>query len=263
MTGAIALAAAIGLSRIYLRAHCWSDVAGGWGLGVGVFGLLDRDRAGRRVHAPQWAARAGTRPRARSDELRPVLDRDRHRAGRRTGGRVLVGLIAVPAWRCYGRVWEKSRPAFLTLFILGTLLGIGAAIGLAVVWTLRPVRLRRRALRHCQSRHRPAAASRRCACLRALALDEVSEAVEAGAGLPEVARAARPRARRERDRARLGEQRARRGLRVARGRARGDGGRGRRGDGRPARGRLRGRPAALPRPRRGSAAARCCAWSPT
>ena len=34
------LAAAIGLSRIYLRAHYWSDVAGGWGLGVGIFGLL-------------------------------------------------------------------------------------------------------------------------------------------------------------------------------------------------------------------------------
>jgi undecaprenyl-diphosphatase len=40
VTAAIALAAAIGLSRIYLRAHVWSDVAGGWGLGIGVFGLL-------------------------------------------------------------------------------------------------------------------------------------------------------------------------------------------------------------------------------
>ncbi|HEX2070231.1 MAG TPA: VTT domain-containing protein [Thermoleophilaceae bacterium] len=37
--GALALAAAIGLSRIYLRVHYWSDVAGGWGLGAGVFGL--------------------------------------------------------------------------------------------------------------------------------------------------------------------------------------------------------------------------------
>jgi membrane protein DedA with SNARE-associated domain/membrane-associated phospholipid phosphatase len=37
--GAIVLAAAIGLSRIYLRVHYWSDVAGGWGLGAGVFGL--------------------------------------------------------------------------------------------------------------------------------------------------------------------------------------------------------------------------------
>jgi membrane protein DedA with SNARE-associated domain/membrane-associated phospholipid phosphatase len=38
--GGIAVAAAVGLSRIYLRAHYWSDVAGGWGVGVGVFGLL-------------------------------------------------------------------------------------------------------------------------------------------------------------------------------------------------------------------------------
>ena len=40
VTGAIALAAAVGLSRIYLRVHYWSDVAGGWGLGVGIFGML-------------------------------------------------------------------------------------------------------------------------------------------------------------------------------------------------------------------------------
>jgi membrane protein DedA with SNARE-associated domain len=38
--GAVVLAAAIGLSRIYLHAHLWSDVAGGWGLGVGIYGLL-------------------------------------------------------------------------------------------------------------------------------------------------------------------------------------------------------------------------------
>jgi membrane protein DedA with SNARE-associated domain/membrane-associated phospholipid phosphatase len=40
VTGAIAIAAAIGLSRIYLRAHYWSDVAGGWGIGIGIFGLV-------------------------------------------------------------------------------------------------------------------------------------------------------------------------------------------------------------------------------
>jgi membrane protein DedA with SNARE-associated domain/membrane-associated phospholipid phosphatase len=38
--GAVVLAVAIGLSRIYLHAHLWSDVAGGWGLGVGVYGTL-------------------------------------------------------------------------------------------------------------------------------------------------------------------------------------------------------------------------------
>jgi hypothetical protein len=46
-----------------------------------------------------------------------------------------VALILVPATRCYGRVWEKVAAGFLTVYVLGTLLGIGAAIGLAIVWT--------------------------------------------------------------------------------------------------------------------------------
>jgi hypothetical protein len=46
-----------------------------------------------------------------------------------------VALILIPAWRCYGRVWERIAAGFMTLFILGTMLGIGAAVGLAVVWT--------------------------------------------------------------------------------------------------------------------------------
>ncbi len=36
---ALAIAAVIGLSRIYLRVHYWSDVAGGWGLGAGLLAL--------------------------------------------------------------------------------------------------------------------------------------------------------------------------------------------------------------------------------
>jgi membrane protein DedA with SNARE-associated domain/membrane-associated phospholipid phosphatase len=60
VTAAIVLAAAVGATRIYLRVHYWSDVAGGWGLGVGIFASLaaialliqhmrhnDRGRAGR------------------------------------------------------------------------------------------------------------------------------------------------------------------------------------------------------------------------
>ena len=40
VTGAIVVAAAVGLTRVYLRAHYWSDVAAGWALGAGIFGLL-------------------------------------------------------------------------------------------------------------------------------------------------------------------------------------------------------------------------------
>ena len=50
-------------------------------------------------------------------------------------GACYIALILVPAWRCYGRLWEKIAASFLTLFVLATLLGMGAAIGLAVVWT--------------------------------------------------------------------------------------------------------------------------------
>ncbi|MGH2716135.1 MAG: hypothetical protein ACRDM7_20075 [Thermoleophilaceae bacterium] len=46
-----------------------------------------------------------------------------------------VALILVPAWRCYGRLWERLAASVMTLFILGTVLGIGVVIGLAVVWT--------------------------------------------------------------------------------------------------------------------------------
>ena len=65
VTGALVLAAAIGLSRIYLRVHLWSDVAAGWGLGVGIFGLLaaiamvvEHMRHNGRGRAQEPAARA-------------------------------------------------------------------------------------------------------------------------------------------------------------------------------------------------------------
>lgn len=46
-----------------------------------------------------------------------------------------VALIVIPAWTSYGRWWERVGAAFMTLFILATLLGIGVGIGAAVVWT--------------------------------------------------------------------------------------------------------------------------------
>ena len=46
-----------------------------------------------------------------------------------------VVLIVLPAAHCYGRVWEKMAAGVLTLYVLATLLGIGAGIGFAIVWT--------------------------------------------------------------------------------------------------------------------------------
>ena len=50
-------------------------------------------------------------------------------------GAGFIAFILVPAWDSYGRIWEKLAASFLSLFILATLLGIGAAIGLAIVWS--------------------------------------------------------------------------------------------------------------------------------
>jgi hypothetical protein len=50
-------------------------------------------------------------------------------------GAGFIAFILVPAWDSYGRLWEKLAASFLSLFILATLLGIGGAIGLAIVWS--------------------------------------------------------------------------------------------------------------------------------
>jgi hypothetical protein len=46
-----------------------------------------------------------------------------------------AALILIPAWRCYGRLWERLAASVMTLFILATVLGVGVVVGLAVVWT--------------------------------------------------------------------------------------------------------------------------------
>jgi len=51
------------------------------------------------------------------------------------GGAGYIAFILVPAVSAYGRVWEKISAAFLTLFILAALVGIGAGVGLAIVWS--------------------------------------------------------------------------------------------------------------------------------
>jgi hypothetical protein len=50
-------------------------------------------------------------------------------------GAAYVFFILLPALRAYGRVWERIGAAFLTLYIVATLLGIGVVAGLALVWS--------------------------------------------------------------------------------------------------------------------------------
>jgi hypothetical protein len=50
-------------------------------------------------------------------------------------GASYLAFILAPAVAAYGRLWERIAAGFLTLYILGTLLGIGAAVGLAIVWS--------------------------------------------------------------------------------------------------------------------------------
>jgi hypothetical protein len=46
-----------------------------------------------------------------------------------------LAFILIPAWESYGRLWEKVAASLLTVYILVALLGIGSAIGLAIVWS--------------------------------------------------------------------------------------------------------------------------------
>ena len=46
-----------------------------------------------------------------------------------------IAFILLPAWHAYGRLWERIAAGFLTLFILATLLGMGAGLGFAIVWS--------------------------------------------------------------------------------------------------------------------------------
>jgi hypothetical protein len=45
-----------------------------------------------------------------------------------------IGLILVPAWNAYTRMWERACAAFLSLYVLAAFVGVGAAGGAAIVW---------------------------------------------------------------------------------------------------------------------------------
>jgi hypothetical protein len=45
-----------------------------------------------------------------------------------------VALIAFPAWNAYSKTWERLAASFLSLFVLVTLLIVGAAGGAAIAY---------------------------------------------------------------------------------------------------------------------------------
>jgi hypothetical protein len=45
-----------------------------------------------------------------------------------------AGLILVPAWTSYSRLWERVAASILSLYVLAVLVGIGVAAALAVVY---------------------------------------------------------------------------------------------------------------------------------
>ncbi|HST55112.1 MAG TPA: hypothetical protein VLJ42_04350 [Solirubrobacteraceae bacterium] len=45
-----------------------------------------------------------------------------------------AGLILVPAWSAYSRLWERVAATILSLYVLAALVGIGVVGALAVVY---------------------------------------------------------------------------------------------------------------------------------
>jgi hypothetical protein len=45
-----------------------------------------------------------------------------------------IGLILVPAWTTYTRLWHRLAAAFLTLYIAAAAALLGVAGGAAIVW---------------------------------------------------------------------------------------------------------------------------------
>jgi hypothetical protein len=45
-----------------------------------------------------------------------------------------TGLILVPAWTAYSRLWERVAASFLSLYVLAVLVGIGAGAAILVIY---------------------------------------------------------------------------------------------------------------------------------
>ena len=45
-----------------------------------------------------------------------------------------IGLLAVPAWQSYSRVWERIAAVVLSLYTVAAFALVGVAMGALVVW---------------------------------------------------------------------------------------------------------------------------------
>ena len=45
-----------------------------------------------------------------------------------------AGLILVPAWTSYSRLWERLAASLLSLYVLAVLVGVGVGAALAAVY---------------------------------------------------------------------------------------------------------------------------------
>jgi len=47
---------------------------------------------------------------------------------------LFAGLILIPAWSAYSRLWERVAATVLSLYVLAVLVGVGVAGALAAVY---------------------------------------------------------------------------------------------------------------------------------
>ena len=45
-----------------------------------------------------------------------------------------IGLVLVPAWTSYSRLWERFLATILSFYVLVAMVALGGALGAAVLW---------------------------------------------------------------------------------------------------------------------------------
>ncbi len=128
VTAAVILAAVIGLTRVYLRAHYLSDVEGGWGLAAAIYGAARPRRRRRRAPASEWDA---ARMSSWSNTTWTYIA-----IGAAAGVSLIawVWLVLVPAWTSFSRVWEKLVAVVLSVYVLAAFVLVGALLGGGFLW---------------------------------------------------------------------------------------------------------------------------------